>query len=298
MARQVNAFVASMLLFVCAAQGTPFAEPDTTWLERVNFYRATAALPPVVEDPTLSDAALQHARYMVLHDEIEHSENMRRPGATPSGAAAAALSNLAGSTKLDEADSWAVDVWMQAPFHALGILDPALAEVGFGIHRARSQRIQTAAALDVMSGRRGASSLPTAPVYPILWPANGASVPLTTHVAETPSPLTTCRGYAAPAGLPLIVQLGPGAPAASVTYSWLEEGGARLIDHCVFDASTYRNRDGAQQRLGRAILASRGAIVLIPRKPLRPGATYRAVVELNGSRLIDWTFAITPKDLY
>jgi uncharacterized protein YkwD len=89
MSRQVCAFVISVLLFVCAAPGVPRAEPGSTWLDRVNFYRATAALPPVVEDRTLSDAVLQHARYMVLHDEIKHSENMQAAGATPRGAAAA-----------------------------------------------------------------------------------------------------------------------------------------------------------------------------------------------------------------
>lgn len=299
MSRQVAAFLASVALVVCAAPAAPLAEPGSTWLDRVNFYRATAALPPVVEDPSLSDAVRQHARYMVLHDEVNHAENMRAAGATPRGAAAAALSNLAGSTSLGEPDAWAVDVWMQAPFHALGILDPALSAVGFGIYHAQNQGIQTAAALDVISGRR-AAPMPVidSPGYPILWPASGASVPLTTHVAEFPSPLTTCPGYAAPAGLPLIVQLGPGWTAASVTYSWLADGGVRLLDHCVFDARTYRNREADQQRLGRAILASRGAIVLIPRTPLRPGASYRAVIELNGGRLIDWTFSVTPERLF
>jgi hypothetical protein len=47
---------------------------------------------------------------------------------------------------------------MQAPFHALGILDPALQQVGFGIERAQRRRIQTAAGLDVIRGR---STAPT-----------------------------------------------------------------------------------------------------------------------------------------
>ena len=54
------------------------------------------------------------------------------------------------------------------------------------------------------------------------------------------------------------------------------------------DATTAR----AQQQLGRRILASRNAIVLIPRAPLKPGSRYRAVVEVNG-RLIDWTFGVS-----
>jgi hypothetical protein len=89
--------------------------------------------------------------------------------------------------------------------------------------------------------------------------------------------------------LPLIVQLGPGA-LPHVTGSWIAEG-ERLLEHCVFDEGTYRNRDRVQQQLGRSILAARNAIILIPREPLRPGSSYRAVVDVNG-RQIDWTFAV------
>ena len=111
------------------------------------------------------------------------------------------------------------------------------------------------------------------------------------HISEYPSPLTSCRGYEAPTGLPVIVQLGSGNQVPRVTGSWFAEG-TRVLDHCIFDEGSYMNRDAGQQRLGRSILASRNAIVLIPRKPLRPGARYRAVVEVNG-RLIDWTFGVS-----
>ena len=200
------------VFFICAAAGNPDAEPGPDWLERLNLYRATALLPPVVEDPGLSGAVLEHARYMVVHGVVRHTQNRRDTWATPGGAAAAAASNLAGSIRPTEPDSWAVDLWMQAPFHALGILDPALDHVGFGIHHARSGRVQTAAGLDVINGR---STAPRSIAYPVVWPANGSSVPLATHTVEDPSPLTSCPGYRAPTGLPLIVQLGSGESGAA-----------------------------------------------------------------------------------
>jgi hypothetical protein len=273
---------------VLAAASAPTAEPGASWLDRLNFYRASALLPPVMEDAALSGAVRQHAVYMVAHGVVKHAQNRRESWATPEGAAAAAVSNLAGSTRATEPDSWAVDIWMQAPFHAIGILDPALAQVGFGIEHALHGRIQTAAGLDVIRGRSAATRTAA---YPIVWPANGASVPIATHTAEYPSPLTSCPGYESPTGLPLIVQLGAGGEVPHVTGSWVADGESPL-EHCVFDEGTYRNRDAAQQQLGRSILASRNAIVLIPRAPLRPGARYRAVIEVNG-RLIDWTFAIS-----
>jgi hypothetical protein len=266
----------------------PRAEGNASWLDRLNFYRDTAALPRVAEEPDLSRAVREHARYMVHHDTIEHAQTARR-WATPDGALAAAVSNLAGSTNAFEPDVWAVDTWMQAPFHALGILDPALRQVGFGIHRAQNGRIQTAAGLDVIRGRHPAQAATVR--YPIVWPADGASVPLTTHTHEYPSPLASCDGYTAPTGLPLIVQLGSGTRVPRVIASYVGDGQA--LEHCVFDEGTYRNRSAAEERLGRSILASRDAIVVIPRQPLRHGAAYRVVLEVAGQPRIDWRFSVS-----
>jgi Cysteine-rich secretory protein family len=285
MPRHSCSTVGFVLVCLLAVAGAPRADSSTPWLDRVNVYRAMASLPPVVENPRLSRAAFQHARYMVMHGRLRHTESLSDAWFTREGAAAAAVSNIAGSPSPFEPDSWAIDDWMQAPFHALGILDPALQQVGFGIYRAPKGPVQTAAALDVIRGRRAA---PTSTVYPVVWPGNGSFVLLTTHTAEHPDPLTSCPGFLAPAGLPLIVQLGPGRVVPRITGSWIAEG-ARDIDHCIFDQGTYKNPDAAQQRLVRRILASRNAIILIPRTPLRPGARYRAIVEVNRRR-IEWTF--------
>lgn len=276
-------------LLLSAGAVAPRAERGAGWLERLNFYRATASLQPVVEDPALSRAVRQHVHYMVAHGVVRHSQGRGDRWATPEGAAAAAVSTLAGSSRATEPDWWAVDLWMQAPFHALGLLDPALRTVGFGIERAPGGKVQTAAGLDAIRGRRVAAA--GAATYPVIWPANGATVPIAAHTGESPSPLTSCPGYEAPAGLPLIVQLGSGARVPRVTGSWVVEGDTPL-EHCVFDEGTYRNRDAAQQQLGRLILASRNAIVLIPRAPLKPRTRYRAVVDVNGRR-IDWAFSIS-----
>jgi hypothetical protein len=287
MRRRLLAPAGLVLLCVFAVSAAPPDAPGT-WLDRVNFYRATAALPPVTEDPSLSTAVLQHARYMVQHDVITHSQRPGARGATRAGAAAAAASNLAGSLSALEPENWAVDVWMQAPFHAIGILDPALTRVGFGIYREPDGQIQTAAGMDVLNGRTRTRRVGP---YPIVWPADGAWVPLTAYTDEYPNPLTSCAGYAAPAGLPVIVQMGDGGNVPRVTGSSIAEED-RPLDHCIFDETSYRNRDPQQQRLGRAILASRNAIVLIPRRPLVPGSMYRAIVKVNG-RSIDWRFGIS-----
>ena len=283
----VRASCAAALVVCALAGGRLWAESaPSAWLARVNYYRSTASLPSVVEDPALSLAVSRHAHYMVKHGVVKHSEHPGERWATPEGAAAAAASNLAGSTSQAETDEWAVDLWMQAPFHALGILDPALERVGYAIDHEGRGRIQTAAGLDVLHGRAAEAHA----AYPITWPANGATIPITTHISEYPDPLASCPGYSAPAGLPLIVQMGSGLGVPRVTGSWITDG-ERWLEHCTFDESTYRNRDAAQQTLGRSILAARDAIVLIPRAPLRNGVSYRAGVDVDG-RVVDWRFSV------
>ena len=288
MLRQMSWWAVCVCLLVAGGADTPRADGDSSWLDRLNYYRATATLPPVVEEPALSGDVLQHARYIVNHDVLGHAQNARKRWASTEGAAAAAVSNLAASTRENEPDWWAVDVWMQAPFHALGILDPALTRVGFGIHRASNGKIQTAAGLDVIRGRDTAAASVR---YPIVWPADGSAVPLTSHEDESPSPLTSCPGYHAPTGLPLIVQLGSGDGVPEVVGSVISDGTA-FLEHCLFDERTYVNRNAQQQALGRRILDARDAIVLIPRQPLRPGFSYRVIIEANRRR-IDWTFSVS-----
>jgi hypothetical protein len=107
--------LACVLLIIFAAMRTPAAGAPATWLDRLNFYRAIAALPPVSEAPSLSAPVSLHARYMVMHDVIIHSEKRRLAGATAEGAEAAAVSNLAGSLSADEPDAWAVDTAETSP---------------------------------------------------------------------------------------------------------------------------------------------------------------------------------------
>lgn len=274
------------LICLCALVATPRADDKSSWLDRVNFYRATAGLPPVEEDRDLSGAVSEHARYMVRHDEIAHTQNRRRSLSTAAGAQAAAASVLVGSSRATESDTWAVDLWMQGPFHALGLLDPALKRVGFGIHRDGGGSIQTAAGLDVMRGRTSMLQ----PTFPIVWPANGATVPIGTTTLEYPNPLASCYEYAAPAGLPVIVQLGSGGVTPHVTASWFMDGN-RPVRHCIFDETNYHNKSKAEQQAARDILDSRDAIVLVPRAPLQFGRSYRVVIDTNGQR-IDWTFRV------
>jgi len=247
-----------------------------------------AALPPVTENASWSYGNWLHAHYMVKNDVIQHTEDPSNPWYTPEGLAAAQSSNLAGHHNVNTSDKWAIDAWMQAPFHAVGILDPQLLQVGYGSYREANGGLQMGAGLDVI---RGLGHIPPSVEFPIKWPSDGASVPLTLHWGEYPSPLTSCPGYSSPSGLPIILQIGPGNLTPNVT-SHLFMQGSTPLEHCVFDETSYSNPDSSQQSLGRGILDSRDAIILIPRNPLTPGASYTVSITVSG-KTHTWSFSVS-----
>jgi hypothetical protein len=186
-------------------------------------------------------------------------------------------------------DEQAIDLWMRGPFHAVGIIDPELLQAGFGSYREADGGWQMGAALDVIRGLGGGP----APVeFPVKWPHDGMTVPLSSFGGfESPDPLTSCPGYTAPTGLPILLQLGSGNLTPSVTNSSFTQSGPPL-PHCRFDETNYGNPDTGLRDLGRAILDARDAVVIIPQSPLTPGATYTVSVTAN-SQIYTWSFNVS-----
>src|SRR5262245_53949361 len=270
-----------------SGSGTCDASTAGGWLATVNLYRGLAGLAAVTESPDWSAGDLQHAHYMVATDTIGHSEDPGSPFYTADGDAAARNSNVAGTSDLSATEGWAVDSWMSGPFHAIGILDPALAVSGFGIFHGAGTSIQTAAALDVIRGR----SVNPAAVFPVVFPSDGRTLPIGTFKGhEVPDPLSACPGYAAPTGVPLILQFDPGAPPPTVTASTLTRDGV-VVEHCRFDGTTYVNPDPDVQSIGRNVLGTRGAVVLMPRDPLMKGVSYGVSLTADGTTLT-WSFTV------
>ena len=258
------------------------------WLERVNFYRRTAALPPVMERAAWSSGARAHSRYITCTnrvDQFTHFESPSLPCYSAAGDRAARAGNLiAGSTPF-QPDRRAIDGWMTAPFHALGIIDPRLQSTGFGSFSNPAAPVyRWAATLDVLRGR---GVEPGSETFPVVWPRDGASVPVRLFDGEYPDPLTAC-GYSIPSGLPLIVQL---AGEPHLAGSSLRTAAGRRLPHCTFDADSYRNPRKAEQDLGRAILEMHDAVLLIPRTPLTAGRRYTATLRL-ANQTIRWTFGV------
>lgn len=251
----------------------------------LNEYRQLAGLPAVTERADLSAGDEQHSIYMVKNDEITHVEDPGNQFYTAEGAAAGLNSNVAAFSSPSKGLKDVVDYLMASPFHGVGFIDPALLESGAGIAHDTAGSIQTAGAVDVLSGR---GAVPAGVTYPILFPADGTTLPLTQYPGnELPDPLTSCPGFAAPTGMPLFVQL---ATTPAVTDHALTRSGTAL-EHCIFDGTNYTNPDAGNQSLGRAVLAARNAIVIFPRAVLSPG-TYTVSVT-TGGQTITWSFTVT-----
>lgn len=109
----------------------------TNWLDRLNYYRGVAGLPPVPESAGFSADLAKHVNYMLLNVPAEglwHGETPGRPGYTPEGDQAAAESNLywyPSGASYGANPAMAIDGWMASIKHRYGMLHPDLTLTGF-----------------------------------------------------------------------------------------------------------------------------------------------------------------------
>ena len=174
------------------------------WLTRFNAWRANTGSAALTENTTWSSGDYAHAQYMVKNDLVTHYETPGTAYYTADGDTAARNSNIYVSSSTATTDNQAIDWWMQAPFHAMGMVDPRLTTTAFGSYREVKSGWDMGAAVDVLRGNSFSGGH-----FPVYFPGNGTSEPLTSYGGfESPDPLQACAGYAAPTGLPVFVELG------------------------------------------------------------------------------------------
>ena len=214
---------------------------------------------------------------MVKNDLVTHYETPGKPYYTAAGDTAARDSNIYVSSSTGTTDAQAIDWWMQAPFHAMGMMDPRLTQTAFGSYRQVKSGWQLGAAVDVLRGNPF-----TGGHYPVYFPGDGSTEPLTSYDGyEYPNPLQACPGYAAPSGLPVFVEVG-GNMATTVGAVHSFTGNGVALAHCVIDSSN--------SAVG-SYLYNRGAVVLIPKQPLQSGVKYVVALTVNG-KPYTWSFTV------
>lgn len=311
----------------------PLAEPFASALTRWNYYRTSAGVPALVVKPELSEAATHHSRYLVKNHipggtavlQQGHLEQvLANPGSleesvgnqfyTEDGAKWARVANVFRSSQMPPDGAGIVDGLMTTGFTAMNMMSPQLAAVGFGNYCAEND-CATTIVFDVgltkseflalyhanamaWNPQLGKMPFTRAPLRsPIEFPAKGMQFVVTAFdSSETPNLFTNCPGYYAPSGPAVFIALGGppdgGEDDVKVISSSINQDG-NPIESCAFDASSYSNPDGFQQRLGRELLRSHGAVILVPRKPLEPGHTY-TVSFTTAAGTNSWSFSVAP----
>jgi Fibronectin type III domain/Cysteine-rich secretory protein family len=245
-----------------------------SWLTRFNDWRASSGVPALVENTTWSAGDYNHALYMVQTGQVTHSESTLYPQYTTSGDLASRNSNIFVSSSTNTTDVQSIDWWMGAPFHAMGMMDPRLTTTGFGSYRNSGYTWQMGAAVDVGQGMYAAGQ------YPVYFPGNGATVPLTRYSGnESPDPTWACPGYT---GLPLFVEVG-GNVSTTVGPVHSFTGNGIALTHCVIDST---NTTFAGN------LKWRGGVIVFPQAPLVPGVSYVVALTVNGAPYT-WSFGVT-----
>lgn len=275
------------------AQSSTLATTETA-LDVVNQYRADAKLPPVSDSAEWSNGAALHSKYMVKNSEITHTEDPAKPFYTLEGKYAGANGNVSVASYTSRTDRDFVESWITGPFHAIGIFDPRLQVTGYGTYfEETAPKWKSGATLDVLRGRTGAGN-----TAPVVFPANGRVVPIGEYGGyEHPDPLSSCSGYTAPSGLPIIVQLPEAKSVISDVKSALVDENGQPLEHCRYASNSYTNPNASDQSRARSILDSRNAIVIVPKLPLAQGQTYGVQVKTCDFQAgIDSRFAIGPED--
>ncbi len=227
-------------------------------LKKINGLRMRAGLPPVTLDRELSAACTAHALYLKTNHwsgySNPHDESEKRPGYSPEGQAAARKSVI-----MAESHSHSIDAYMATFYHRGGFTDPFLLRVGISTGTVRISVIDVSSASPPRDERD--------PVWkdPILFPADG-SVGFETRFCgrgEVPEPTSTPQYR--------------GNPLTVLFARW---------DHGVIDFSgELVLLDGdkvipvptlvAEAQQGSRLLG------LVPKWPLRSGATYRVTYQFG-----------------
>jgi Cysteine-rich secretory protein family len=268
--------LAVILALAALIVAAPAAAADD-WLGEINRYRTAAGEQPVAADPSLDagmDAHLVYLENDLQPGESPHMEVQGRPDYSDGGAFEAGQSNIAESIPGFSSGTAAIDSWWTSPFHAIGMLRPALA----GTELALAPDGEWAM-LDVFSDLTSFAE----PTAPVLFPGPGIATNLTSYSgSEVPDPTTVCgSGHSGRYGLPLIALL-PAAPATGLSATLAGPSGTQSL--CVVDQNTFTS-----DPTGQEILEQDNAVVLIPSAPLAKGA-YTANITQPGQSAITWSF--------
>lgn len=277
------------------------ASAGPAWLVELNRLRGIGGLKPVADSPELSRDCYAHAKYLIdqgPEGEAEfvdyrtdlglgaHEENPQSKYYSTAGADCVHPSHLKPGFAQSNDVAWGTDakadldgLFYDAPFHRLSLLAKWATVAGYGEYGTWPRRVGVLS----LKGEGWIGS----PL--ITFPAEGSTVPVgQVSTFEVPNPLTSCPGYELPVGLPITVQLGTGYRGKLTSYSLRNASGP--VEVCGFDWNSYQNPDASVQKAGREGLKMFGAMILVPKQPLK-NDRYTVTVDTMRQKL-EWSFTV------
>jgi FHA domain len=279
--------------------------PEPPWLAMLNRYRRMAQLGPVTRDPRLDAGDAAHVHYLfqnyaatirggALPGLEMHLETPGNPWYTADGAAAGKHSDVdyvfwEGPTPAG-VENFAIEDWIGGAFHRLPLLSPRLRSVGY------DNRCEDHVCIAALNAQTDLAAAKAGAPYaaPVEFPPPGKEIDMTTFTQEWPDPLSSCPGYARPTSIPITLQMGAYLPVTMQSFAVERIGAGGIavkLDACGFDLTNYNNPTLSTETVARQVLKEHGAVVVIPRRPLEKGATYRVSITAAG-KPYQWTFSV------
>jgi hypothetical protein len=308
------------------------AEPLRSAIDRINFYRMAAGVPPVTTTQSINAACVKHSTYIVKNriqgsDAIFLQDRLRNlalvPGVreesvgnqwyTEEGAAAARQGYVIRGATAPADGAALIDQIASMGFSAFLVVNPQLSTIGygqycdgsdcaatfttdFGLEKPEFRRLYDSSEVAMWNPHLGKLRFVHARLRkPVEMPPAGFTLPIAAYDGgANPDPLSSCLGYSAPSGVPIILALGASVEGeeAEVKASkhLLEEDGVE-VESCAFDASSYANPNGYDQRIARDQLQENGAIVVVSKAPFKAGHSYAVSITADGQKY-DWSFRV------
>ncbi|MFT2720707.1 CAP domain-containing protein [Deinococcus sp. A31D244] len=259
--------------------------PASGALALLNSLRAGAGVGAVQAEPGWQAGCAAHARYLVRADRAEHREDPASPFRSAAGEACAPGHYFVSSQPGSDLRR-ALSYWVGGAFHLPQLLDPRLTRVAFGEAHDAGGAFQSAAVLDV---RRGLSA-PDGQTYPVRYPGpesglDLAVAPAGASASEWPDPLVHCGLNEA--GAPVALLMGPGVTVRGAS---LKVNG-QPVPACLLSATSFRGASAGDTQVGRGVLNTQGAGVLLPHAPLRAGDRVQVSFGTTAGR-VGWTFGV------
>jgi len=296
-------FIAVTLLLVGAGK----AAADDAWLVRLNHYRTMAGLSPFEPENRMTAGANDFARYLVNQDSAatcagkpltvkDYTEGVNiwwfDYEDFVAGRTSNALVTTNALTPVNAIDNWIADSMNRLP---LLVPEPPPVRVAYGdfcVKRVCSAILYSSDRSLSLDLRVIGYEFPLKYQVPVIFPPANSTIDIVSLGHQSPD-LSHTYPFKAPTGLPLTLQFGRWI-SPRITSGSIRTNG-KAVQACAIDSTNYLNSDVFMENRVRHTLDQFGAIVIVPRFPLRPSTKYsvHAVVSDRGS--YDWSFSTSAK---